>query len=86
MKKMSEAEINESLERLGKLGLISNDEQNTSEENSSRDCEQDWRNYYEKMLDQIDLLIEWNLSNIDKEPEQVRKNIETIRDILSKTI
>ena len=86
MKKMSEAEINESLERLGTLGLISNNEQNTSEENSSRDCEQDWRNYYEKMLDQIDLLIEWNLSNIDKEPEQVRKNIETIRDILSKTI
>lgn len=32
----------------------------------------------ETIISQINLLTEWNMKHIDKEPEQVRKNIETI--------
>jgi len=34
--------------------------------------------------EQIKLIIEWNKQNINHEPEQVRKNIETIYNILDK--
>ncbi|ADQ06476.1 hypothetical protein Calhy_0739 [Caldicellulosiruptor hydrothermalis 108] len=34
------------------------------------------------MSEQINLLAEWNKSHIDIDPEQVRKNIETMLSIL----
>lgn len=38
---------------------------------------------YEDLLEeQINLLCEWNKKNIEAEPEQVRKNIETISEAL----
>lgn len=36
----------------------------------------------QKTYEQIECLIQWNTFNMDAEPEQVRKNLKTISEIL----
>ena len=37
---------------------------------------------YKRLVEQLEMMMEWNEKNIDKEPEQVRRNLTTVNSIL----
>ncbi len=45
---------------------------------AEEDNEESSITFRELIIDQILLLTDWNVTNIKRDPEQVRKNIETI--------